>query len=182
MLGLAMQDKRIMQAIQACPEGVSILEWDPFQTELIHFINAFMSNDECAAVVRMSGLDKRDLFMFYAGGVLANMPDPFIQHGGPLVAPTLFFLDQKNIGPVLSDLAQSTAQQSGNERVGSAIACGAEMTEALVRSATAKRGKCTLPRMSREDYAAQQVGRKAMPVVVVVVVILLLAVGVMMAQ
>lgn len=159
MLRLSQQDKRIMQAIQACPEGVALENWQPLLEELFAFLVLFLKNEEVAALVRNRRLTVEDLLHVYTGGVAPHMPNPFIHHGGPMVGPSLWFYDAEKVGIFLDGLSAAVDGLTGETRAFAAKTYGAEMAEVLFDLSVTKFGKCELPRIKKEDYEAQQIGR-----------------------
>ena len=132
MMRLAMQDKRIAEAIQACPEAVDISEWEPFSTDLEKFVEIFLSSSGNRQLVETRGLEKSDLMHFYLAGVRAGMPNPFINHGGPMVAPTLFFLQEESVTPILIALEEEIRECSPEGRADRARFVGQNLTHSLL--------------------------------------------------
>jgi hypothetical protein len=123
------------------------------------------------------GVTSDDLLFFYLGGVQAGLPSPFINHGGPMVAPTLFFMSEEASEPVVRALARSLHELEGLPRVAAARLLGEEMTTGLMRASMATSGACILPKTPSGVYEAEQMGRKVMPYFIGAVILFIVIVA-----
>lgn len=61
---------------------------------------------KCSAAARKYGLDGTALAEIYQSIISAMMPEPLIRHGGPILVPSLIFMDDSRFEAYLSNITR----------------------------------------------------------------------------
>ena len=83
---------------------------------IANFVTAVSQDDEIKGIVDRHGSSSGDLYMIYRVMLDATMPSPCIEAGGPLLVPTLFFMEPIRLDALLADVSRLAAEKQNYER------------------------------------------------------------------
>ena len=89
---------------------------DVSHDHLACFVTKALKDDDVKAVVDRHNSSSSDLYLIYRAMIDATMPNPCIEAGGPLLVPTLFFMEPIRFDALLADVNRLTVQKSNMER------------------------------------------------------------------
>lgn len=113
-MGLAMIDKEIMEFLRLG----GMIESATGTGLIAKFISKALSDAEIKKIATASDIDATTLTLMYSHMLRKLMPDPTIKSGGPLLVPTLVFMEPFRLQEILDIGWRPTASRSIAERRG----------------------------------------------------------------
>ncbi len=83
---------------------------------IAHFVTAALKDEEVNTVLKRHDASQSDAYMIYRAMLDATMPNPCIEAGGPLLVPTLFFMEPVRLDALLADVRRLAVQKNNLER------------------------------------------------------------------
>lgn len=112
-LTLSLAEKGLLSHLQL---GGSV--FDPVGKEyLVKFATKALGESEIAEIAKRYNISHQDICLIYANMVSELMPNPCIESGGPLLVPTLFFMEPFRFQGLASEISARTSGQSEDERM-----------------------------------------------------------------
>jgi len=92
--------------------------FDPVGKEyLVKFATKALSDSSISEIARRYNISHQDICLIYANMISELMPNPCIDSGGPLLVPTLFFMEPFRFEGLASEISARTAGDSDDERL-----------------------------------------------------------------